>query len=178
MAWVGLSANPTPLSKAGMSMSFWKKPEPITAGEGEKECKRCEKTKPLTEFRIKATGKVNSLCNHCCDLAKALFHKHNALVGGRHYERHNELLREKREVVIAEYGGKCYCCGETVYEFLAMDHENGGGNRHRKQIGEGGGTLILWLIRHKFPPGFRVACHNCNNATKGGRVCPHKKVLK
>ena len=29
---------------------------------------------------------------------------------------------------------KCNCCGESHLEFLALDHINGGGKQHRKQV--------------------------------------------
>jgi hypothetical protein len=59
-------------------------------------------------------------------------------------------------------------------EFLAIDHENGGGKRHMKQIGGGGAMLARWLRDNKFPLGYRVACHNCNQSAGLYGCCPHK----
>jgi hypothetical protein len=74
---------------------------------------------------------------------------------------------------------KCECCGESHEEFLTIDHINGGGNKHRAEIAaksrSGGGSVTYkWLIKNKFPSGFRVLCSNCN--TSYGRLgyCPHK----
>jgi hypothetical protein len=30
--------------------------------------------------------------------------------------------------MLSAYGGKCVCCGESEYKFLAIDHINGGGS--------------------------------------------------
>jgi len=71
------------------------------------------------------------------------------------------------------YGGKCECCGETEIDFLAIDHVNGDGNKHRKTFK---GSIYQWLKKNNYPSvGFRVLCHNCNMATRYGRICPHKR---
>ncbi len=75
--------------------------------------------------------------------------------------------------VIQHYGGKCACCGMKPLKFLAIDHINGGGNKHRKKLG-GAYNFYLWLVRENFPKGFQVLCHNCNMATRYGATCPHK----
>lgn len=67
----------------------------------------------------------------------------------------------------------CACCGESRLEFLALDHIDGGGNRHRAEVG-GGQIFYLSLQRAGFPPGFRVLCHNCNLARGLYGYCPHE----
>ena len=84
-----------------------------------------------------------------------------------------ELSAQKRRIIFEAYGGaKCDCCGESIFEFLTVDHTNGGGNKHRKTIR---GNFYGWLIKNGFPFGFRVLCMNCNFATRYGRPCPHKR---
>ena len=41
--------------------------------------------------------------------------------------------REFRKFIIFKLGGKCNCCKEKTYEFLDIDHIDGGGGRHRKK---------------------------------------------
>jgi hypothetical protein len=67
-----------------------------------------------------------------------------------------------RKEVIDHYGSECVCCGETIREFLSIDHINGGGNAHRKEIKASGINLYRWLKRNDYPKGFRVLCMNCN----------------
>ena len=32
---------------------------------------------------------------------------------------------KNKERIIEAYGGKCECCGESIFEFLTIDHRNG-----------------------------------------------------
>lgn len=91
-----------------------------------------------------------------------------------HWKKKLPLIKSN---VIAHYSNgtnKCACCGESTFEFLTMDHINGGGNRQRKHIG----NLYIWLARQGYPPGFQVLCSNCNSAKGIYGACPHlrKKV--
>lgn len=95
-----------------------------------------------------------------------------------------DYSRRYRLTCITFYGGvnpKCACCGESIYEFLSIDHINGGGNKHRKEMRSGqtkssfgGATTYRWLINNKFPEGFQVLCHNCNLAKGYYGKCPHE----
>lgn len=71
----------------------------------------------------------------------------------------------------------CSCCGENHLEFLSIDHINGGGNRHRKEIGGSGNSLFLWLIKNGFPDGYRVLCYNCNCSLGYYKYCPHSRLI-
>ena len=84
-----------------------------------------------------------------------------------------EILRrrKRRKQVLDHYGGKCVCCGETIYEFLTFDHINGGGNKHRKEIK---GPMERWLKINNYPKEFQVLCYNCNSAKGHHGKCPHE----
>jgi hypothetical protein len=61
----------------------------------------------------------------------------------------------------------CDCpggCGAT--EDLTLDHVNGGGGKHRKQIGGSGVLFYRWLVRNGFPddPPLQVLCGKCNSS--------------
>ena len=89
-----------------------------------------------------------------------------------HYKRYNDKCRK---TVIEHYGGKCECCGETIYQFLTIDHINNNGCKHRKEVGQGR-NFMVWLIKHSFPKEFRVLCFNCNcGRSINGGICPHKQ---
>lgn len=82
--------------------------------------------------------------------------------------------RRVRLEALQHYGGVCFCCGETRAEFLAFDHINGGGHQHRKEMRKTCGNIHYWLKKNGWPPGFRVACHNCNMAIGFYGYCPHE----
>jgi hypothetical protein len=85
--------------------------------------------------------------------------------------RAKESDRKVRERCLKHYGKKCACCGEKHEEFLGIDHIEGGGTKHRKKIH----NLYRWLIRNRFPRGFRLLCHNCNLSLGFYGYCPHKR---
>jgi len=76
-----------------------------------------------------------------------------------------------------EYGNKCACCGEEQPEFLSIDHIGGGGNAHRKSIGDRARVnFYLWLQKEGYPKGFRALCMNCNTSLGFHGYCPHQGV--
>jgi len=92
-------------------------------------------------------------------------------------KRQREKHLERRLRVLKHYGNGhivCKCCGETMIEFLALDHINGGGIKHRKLVGRGT-AFYLWIIRNNYPKGYRILCHNCNQSYGFYGYCPHNK---
>jgi len=82
--------------------------------------------------------------------------------------------RVRREVLTHYSNGFliCACCGETHYEFLALDHINGGGRQERKE--RGNKMQWRWLQILNYPNGYQVLCHNCNCAKHVYGECPHQ----
>lgn len=82
----------------------------------------------------------------------------------------------------------CNCCGESIIEFLTIDHVNNDGAKHRKAMSDervinggkavssiGGLHIVYWLIKNGLPPGFQILCYNCNSARRLGK-CPHETL--
>ncbi len=84
-------------------------------------------------------------------------------------------VRKIRNEVILHYGGRCSCCHEGTYEFLAIDHVDGGGRAHLRELGlkSGGVNLARWARDNGYPDSLRVLCHNCNFASGHSGICPH-----
>jgi hypothetical protein len=85
----------------------------------------------------------------------------------------------RRFRVMEHYSGgepKCECCGEDRLEFLCIDHVNGNGKQHRRELGHK--RIVDWLEMNGFPEGFRVLCHNCNLSHGFYGYCPHVKGEK
>lgn len=91
-----------------------------------------------------------------------------------HPNARQEQLKKLKIDVISHYGKRCLCCGETIIEFLTIDHINRDGKKHRK---EHGSHMYQWLRNNHYPQnlGLRVLCMNCNFATRHGESCPHQK---
>ena len=91
-------------------------------------------------------------------------------------ERQKEANRKIRDEALVAYGNKCACCGIANKEFLAFDHINGGGKKHRETVGCGNTTGLLRFLRDAgYPPIVRLLCHNCNCARGFYGYCPHEK---
>jgi len=91
--------------------------------------------------------------------------------------RNRERYAERRLEVLKHYGGdppKCACCGESTYEFLSIDHIDGGGTAHKSKVGKG---TVYWnsFIKAGYPVGMQVLCHNCNQAKGYYGECPHQR---
>lgn len=82
----------------------------------------------------------------------------------------------KKRAVFERYGGSfCACCNETEFEFLCLDHIDGDGARHRREIGNGI-SMTSWAAANDYPSWFQVLCINCNFAKRDGEHCSHSKA--
>ncbi len=84
------------------------------------------------------------------------------------YERtkyHKQLRRKYKLDVIDAYSGMCKVCGELNWEFLCIDHVNGGGKQHRMELGRAGAAFYRWLKKKGYPrASYQLLCLNCNGA--------------
>lgn len=71
-------------------------------------------------------------------------------------------FRDKIKVlVLTHYGnGRCACvkCGFSDIKALSIDHIEGNGSKHRREIGC---MFYRWLIKSDYPQGFQTLCMNC-----------------
>lgn len=98
---------------------------------------------------------------------------------GIHGEYHKTYARKLKQQIIDAYGKKCKCCQEQRFEFLALDHINGGGTQQRKKLHLGGTQFYKWIRQHNFPQGsLRILCHNCNQSFGAYGYCPHNPSFR
>lgn len=87
-----------------------------------------------------------------------------------------EKVKELRKEVIAAYGDRCKCCGETKWEFLTIDHIKGDGAEHRKAL-KSERSFYFDLQKQGYPQdGFQCLCYNCNCAKGHLGYCPHQAL--
>ena len=152
----------------------------IQSPPSEKKCCKCKKDKPLSDFfksRCERDG-YQKQCKTCQRENQRVCRAKRKASGRLNYSQ-EEHRRRKYEVMSHYSGGDpaCACCGESTLEFLSIDHINGGGSEHRKELRQPGKriTMYRWLKRHGYPPGYRVLCHNCNQSLGTWGYCPHQK---
>jgi hypothetical protein len=122
-------------------------------------------------------------CQECCD-------KHLQWYKQSEYVEKNRGLDKKRRQdrklrIINHYGGKCICCGEKELIFLCLDHIDGGGNEHRRQIGNAKNrcgssstNFYRWIEKNNYPDILQLLCHNCNAAKEiNNGICPHQQKI-
>lgn len=134
-----------------------------------KQCDRCRNKRQARRKALVASG----LCGYggACPNPPAVGKMWCEFHSKRQIIRISAKRRKERESVIAAYGGACACCGESTYEFLAIDHVNGNGK------GEGGPPLVRKVIEEGFPAAYRMLCHNCNMARGLYGQCPHEQEI-
>lgn len=97
--------------------------------------------------------------------------------------RASEIRKERKIRIFKYYGGICSCCGESELMFLALDHIDGGGNEHRRVIGNNKNNrcgssstqFYKWVEKNNYPDFLQILCHNCNMGKHlNGGVCPHQ----
>jgi hypothetical protein len=140
--------------------------------------------KHLNESMVKKTCSEECRKIRCQNMNKK-WHEENT-------EKVKECQKKRREKmkfeVLAHYSNgvpECACCGESHIEFLTIDHINGRGAEHRREIFKrydnkrlGGYAFYSWLKKNNYPDGYRVLCFNCNFSLGHFGYCPHNKLEK
>jgi hypothetical protein len=105
---------------------------------------------------------------HCREYIKNWEEKNKEQVVQRCKIRYDK----QKNIVFDHYGRKCSCpgCNEDHFEFLTIDHINGGGHKHRKTLTI---NFYHWLIKNNFPLEYRTLCMNCNFSLGRLGYCPH-----
>ena len=159
----------------------------------EKRCARCAVLKPIEAFG-RNKREPDGRTARCSECSREYWRRKRsepssadapelAMVAGTSRTARSAMLPisgrlQLRADVLAAYGDRRECCGEATPEFLAVDHVEGGGGQHRKQLGLTGRGFYLWLKRQGFPGNqFRLLCHNCNFARGHYGACPHERVI-
>ena len=97
------------------------------------------------------------------------------------HNAHVKYLAKLRLEAFNHYGGPiCACCGETIIQFLTLDHVNNDGAEERRRLNgtnkRAGWGFYVYLRQQGYPPlPLQVLCLNCNiGRHKNGGVCPHE----
>jgi hypothetical protein len=142
------------------------------------KCTRCTIEKLPEEFSLDAKRKngLNAWCKSCFS---GYFQENKT----DYRRRANSTLRTLKQQVLDKYGNCCACCSETHYVFLTVDHVNGDGAEHRKELRpngkEKGSSYKLYkaVLNDPDPSRYQILCWNCNCGRQlNGGICPHKEI--
>ena len=164
-----------------------------------KDCPKCEKRKPASEFANDRTqpSKLACWCKECTrQNGKRLYDSRKlrgvcVTCGGiprdglilcddcntktkSHTKKTYWNLKNKILLHYCQGTPKCMCpqCPITAPELLTVDHIKGGGRKHIKSLRTAGGTgLYQWIKKNNFPPGFQILCGACNMSKSGRLQC-------
>ena len=155
-----------------------KTPHIIISGKEHKSCKMCCITKPVTLFYKKGGGRKDY--HHMCKSCVKIYYKDRwANASEEEKEKRRDRYRKwfsgLKNGVFDHYGRVCACCGEDSLEFLTVDHIQGGGRKHRKELGDKSYSIYKWLKENNYPDTFRILCMNCNFSFGQFGYCPHNK---
>lgn len=137
-------------------------------------CSACGLHKRLTDYYPKrGTGYTQGHCKECTKASRKKDYEENR---EEILAKHKEGRWGDRLKLIDAYGGKCECCGETLPEFLTVDHIGGGGGEHRRQVG-GTNAVIREIASQGYPRDrYRLLCYNCNCSIGARGYCPHSRL--
>lgn len=138
-----------------------------TPRDGFKLCSKCNNR----ELAAKKSRKDAGICTGC----KRLPATPNMTYCQPCLARRKSFREVTRSRVIAAYGGRCSCCGESDPNVLQLDHIKGGGNAHRRMIGDSGHGLCRWAVAHAFPKDvLQLLCANCHMAKTQTGDCTYR----
>lgn len=147
--------------------------QPLPEGRKTKRCKDCNRLQHEAYVRRRFES-------------KEAFKAHIKMKNAERHRLHPEVYcaaakrgRERiRAEMIAAYGSKCACCGETEPVFLTIEHINRDGAAHRRSLPHGSSTSVYYDLKRRGWPkeGFELLCFNCNRASWLLGICPHRKA--
>jgi hypothetical protein len=142
-----------------------RKPE---AAPEAKTCTVCKEAKPNTAEFFTRNNQFRFGLKALCKVCFAPKGRAEGLV----------FRRRLRLEVLTHYAGgekpSCKCCGEDVFEFLALDHLEGSSQADYKEHGR---HFFSWLKRNGYPRKMQVLCHCCNESLGHRGVCVHRPEI-
>lgn len=142
-------------------------------------CNSCKEKVRVQRKTKYISNKSNKLCVNCNSTLN-LYNTYCDACATKNKKRSRVAAKNTKIKVINHYGEKCFCCEESILDFLTIDHIDENGSAHRKSIGGKstnycGEKFYAWLIRKGLPPGYQTACFNCNIGKHRNGICPHQK---
>jgi hypothetical protein len=131
-----------------------------------KICPHCKENKSAEYYYANRRAKdgLSSYCKQCQNVIRR-YKRANKLgfYAQKDRDATRKRMREKivvrKQLILNHYGQQCTRCGFNDIRALSVDHINGDGAKHRKEIPSC--NLYEWLIDNDYPKGFQILCMNC-----------------
>ena len=125
-----------------------------------KKCSKCKQVFPRTIEFFRWRSDRNEFRASCrfCDKQHYKDNRKTYLA------RNNRWHLNFKKKILRHYSPdlKCQMCGFDDIRALSLDHIDGGGNEHRRQIDVHSGAMFYrWIRDNNFPEGYQVLCMNC-----------------
>lgn len=122
-----------------------------------------------TESRKEKVAKYNAWYRATHREEIALYRKKVSQV---QHAKNREAYSRVRMEFLEMYGGKCTCCGETLCEFLTIEHKLGQSGTERRDTSA---KAYRKATQNYSPDIYEILCMNCNHAKGKYGYCPHNK---
>jgi hypothetical protein len=128
-----------------------------------KKCYKCKLDLPITSFyknKARPDG-YNTGCKECHKKENIEYRHRSDVV----YEKEFAAKQSLKQEVFSNYCDgeiKCRRCGFKDIRALTLDHINGDGSAHRRELNIRSGTQFYrWVRDNECPEGLQVLCMNC-----------------
>jgi hypothetical protein len=121
-----------------------------------RQCNMCHEIKDLySGFFRDSTRKYGraAICKTCTPIKR----KRYAASRSR-----SKASLKARKTALNLLGNACVCCGDTYEPYLQIDHVDGDGKDHRKELRHGTQALYRWVIQNPATDRVQILCANCH----------------
>jgi hypothetical protein len=123
--------------------------------------------------RINHKEKLKSYRKDYYEKNKEKIDAYNKAWRDSHKKEKHESYMTYRNNFLDMYGRSCSCCGETIVEFLTIEHIQGRNGQGRKRSPT---TDYKEAFQSYQPDLYETLCMNCNHAKGRLGYCPHQKI--
>ena len=121
-----------------------------------KRCRKCGVILTTENWKIYDKNHSSYMCIEC----RKLKDKRYYITSPDYHKKQLGRYHMRRSAVIFHYGNQCKICGEDDYTKLTIDHINGGGSQHRREMTT---SITDYLYNNSVDrDGYQILCYNCN----------------
>ena len=138
-----------------------------------KVCTKCGTLKGPKRFPVRRQGGWCTDCRRSYARERGRAIAADPIRKALHEISNNSCKAALRAQAFRNLGRACACCGQPRQWSLELDHIEGGGTKHRHEVGGGLGVYRA-ARRESWPKSkYQMLCSTCNRGKWRNGVCPH-----